>query len=186
MSSSTDINIANAMSKCDDCGNIIFAGWHGPNPSMPTMKVKRDENLLQPLPNEECPICFLTIPSLITGRKYKTCCGKIICSGCIHAVNKMKGDAKCPFCRVPVPRSDEDLIEMIQKRVEMNDAVAIYSLYGLPQDWDKALELWHRAAELGYAPPCYNIGCAYYYGRGVERDMKKAKHYWELEPWEEI
>ena len=72
--------------------------------------------------------------------------------------------------------------------MEMDDAEAIYNLgccyndgeYGMPQDRAKALELFHRAGELGNATAYYNIGCAYYHGRGVERDMKKAKHYWEL------
>ena len=48
------------------------------------------------------------------------------------------------------------------------------------QDYNKALELWHRAAELGHAPSHYNIGCSYDYGRGVERDIKNANHYYEL------
>ena len=54
--------------------------------------------------------------------------------------------------------------------------------YGLPQDYAKALELWHRAAELGYAPSYYSIGAAYYCGDGVgvERNEKKAVHYFEL------
>ena len=41
----------------------------------------------QPPINEECPICFLALPSLDThrGENYKTCCGKIICLGCIYA-----------------------------------------------------------------------------------------------------
>ena len=38
-----------------------------------------DEKLFkQPPPNEDCPICFLMIPSL-------HCCGKVICSGCVYA-----------------------------------------------------------------------------------------------------
>ena len=48
-----------------------------------------DEKLFkQPPPAEDCPICMLLLPSLHTGSKYKSCCGKIICSGCIHAVEK--------------------------------------------------------------------------------------------------
>ena len=43
----------------------------------------------QPPPPEDCPICILPLPSLITGSKYRACCGKIICSGCIHAVAGM-------------------------------------------------------------------------------------------------
>ena len=72
--------------------------------------------------------------------------------------------------------------------MEVDDAEAIYNLgccysdgmYGLPQDHAKALELWHRAAELGNATSYYSIGVAYYDGNGVERDEKKAMHYWEL------
>ena len=88
-----------------------------------------DEALFKQPPlnlNEDCPICFLSLPSLHTGRKYQSCCGKMICGGCVKAV-LMDIDAKCPFCRVPVPRSDEDLIERIKKRVEMDDAEAIRS-----------------------------------------------------------
>ena len=112
----------------------------------------------------------------------------IICSGCIHAVQMMDGDAKCPFCRVPIPESYEEMIEMTKKRMEVDDAEAIYTLgccyyngrRGLPQDLDKALELWHRAGELGSVESYHNIGYAYDHGKGAERDMKKAKHYYEL------
>ena len=152
--------------------------------------LKHEEALFkQPPPNEDCPICFLTLPSLKTGRKYKTCCGKIICSGCIHAVQMIDGDAKCPFCRVPSPISEEEIIERYKKRMEMDDANAIsdlgvcyyHGLHGVPQDNTKALELWHRAGELGSAESYYNIGCAYEdSGEGVEKDMKKAMYYWEL------
>ena len=51
---------------------------------------------------------------------------------------------------------------------------------GLSQDYDKAMELWQRAGELGCAGAYYNIGNAYYQGRDVERDEKKATHYYEL------
>ena len=52
--------------------------------------------------------------------------------------------------------------------------------HGLPQDHAKVLELFHRAGELGNATSYYNIGNSYLQGNGVERDMKKAVHYWEL------
>ena len=42
------------------------------------------------------------------------------------------------------------------------------------------LELYHKAGELGCTAAYNNIGDAYYYGRGVERDEKKAAHYFEL------
>ena len=151
--------------------------------------LKHEEALFkQPPPNDDCPICFLTLPTLETGQKYMSCCGKIICSGCIDAVDKMKGVSKCPFCRVPTPVSYEEIVERAKKRVEMNDAEAIYTLgcyynrgvRGLPQDRDKALEMFHQAGELGSNPAYHNIGNAYDSGRGVEKDEKKANYYWKL------
>ena len=148
-----------------------------------------DEKLFkQPPPNEDCPICMLPLPSLDSGYKYNTCCGKIICSGCVCAVEKRDGGkGLCPFCRTPTPTLDE-MIEQYKKRVEIGDAQAIrdlgicYSngLHGLPQDRVKGLELFHRSAELGHAVAYYSIGGAYDVGNGVERDEKKANHYWEL------
>ena len=53
-------------------------------------------------------------------------------------------------------------------------------VHGLPQNSAKALELWHRAGELGDALAYYNIGVTYEIGHGVEIDKKKALHYFEL------
>ena len=78
-----------------------------------------DEQLFkQPPPNEDCPICMLPLPELATGYKYKSCCGKIVCSGCIYAVEKRDGVGLCPFCRTPTPTSDEEIIviERLKKR----------------------------------------------------------------------
>ena len=55
-----------------------------------------------------------------------------------------------------------------------------YGENGYPQDYTKALELWHRAAELGYSESCCNIGYAYEHGQGVVVDKSKANHYYEL------
>ena len=151
-----------------------------------------DENLFKEPPLEDCPICFLRLPSLHSGWKYKSCCGKVICSGCIHAPvydnDGNKVEKKCPFCRTPTPTSDEEIIDQLKKRVKMDDAEAIYNLgacysqgiYGFPQDRAKALGLWHRAAELGYVGAYHDIGYAYSSGRGVVRDKKKVQHFYEL------
>ena len=135
------------------------------------------------IPEEECPICFLRLSNLTSGWRYQTCCGKIICCGCIHAMDKI-----CPFCRTPTPKSDGKYIEQIMKRVDAGDAQGIASLgfyynngmYGLPQDHAKALKHWRRAAELGYVAADFNISCNYANGHEVEMDMKKAMYYWEL------
>ena len=142
----------------------------------------------QPPPHEDCPICMLPLTSLNSGKRYRSCCGKVICSGCIYAVEKRDGGVGlCPFCRTPAP-DPEELIEQYKKRMEVGDAEAIHSLgccysnglHGLPQDYAKALELWHQAAELGNTASYFNIGNSYLGGNGVERDEKKAVHYYEL------
>jgi len=93
----------------------------------------------------------------------------------------------CPFCRSLAPESNEEAIEMLKKRSCGRDAKAICTLggyyyqgIGLPQDYEKALESWHRSGELGHATAYYNIGNAYDVGGGVEVDTKKARHYFEL------
>ena len=148
-----------------------------------------EQLFIQPPLKEDCPICMLPLPSLSTGYKYSSCCGKIICSGCVVAVALLRDDdeQKCVFCRTPAPKSYE-IMERYTKRMEAGDANAIFSLgcfyddglYGMTQDQDKAMELYHRAGELGCARAYYNIGNAYNFGRGVERDEKKAEHYHEL------
>jgi len=154
-----------------------------------------DEKLFkQPPPKDDCPICFIRLPSLdSTGWRYMTCCGKVICSGCCYApVYDNKGnevyEMKCAFCRTSYPTSDEEAVERLNKRMEINDAIAIHdvgSYYrdgrnGLPQDHAKACELWHQAVELGFTEGYTNIGFAHNNGEGVEVDKKKAMHYWEL------
>jgi hypothetical protein len=67
-----------------------------------------EEALFRPPPKaEDCPICFLPIPEAF-GRGavvkrymtcYMTCCGKFICSGCMHAYEKQNRRGICPFCR---------------------------------------------------------------------------------------
>ena len=148
-----------------------------------------DEKLFkQPPPKGDCPICMLLLPSIYTGSKYRSCCGKRICSGCIHAVEIRDGGVGlCPFCRSPTPTAKE-MIEQTKKRMELGDTQAIYNLgclysdglHGLPQDRDKALELWHQAAELGSATSYFSIAASYINGNGAERDVKKAHYYWEL------
>ena len=153
-----------------------------------------DEKLFKQLPpNEDCPICFLRLPTLEWGQTYMVCCSKIICSGCVHApVYDDKGNEidnqRCPFCRTPPPFSDEEMIKRYKKRMELNDVQAIYNFggfhysgnTGFPQNYSKAIKFWHRAGELGSAEAYYGIGILYDRGIGVEVDMIKAQHYFEI------
>ena len=154
-----------------------------------------DEALFKEPPPEfgDCPICFLRLPTMDTGRNYMSCCGKRICSGCCYAdVYDNHGneivEKKCAFCRTPFPTSEKGAIERLRKRMEVGDTYAYFLMgcayangrNGLTQDSTKAIEFWHKAAKLGSAMACNNIGHAYFNGNGVERDEKKAEHYYEL------
>jgi len=104
-----------------------------------------DEKLFNQPPTqyEDCQICLLQMPLLFSGRKYFSCCGKHLCSGCFHANCNIDLDKQlCAFCRTPLPESEEEAFERLKKRVEAGDALAIFTLgdeyfqgrYGLPQD----------------------------------------------------
>ena len=158
-----------------------------------TDDISDDDLFKQPPPEEDCPICLLRLPSLGSGGVYMACCGKIICRGCEYApVYDNLGneiiEEKCPFCRTPVPTSDKEYTERLQKRVEVHDTEAIVKLGnyyhsgedGFPQDDVKAFELYHRAGELGNVEAYCNVGYAYDFGHGVDIDEKKATHYYKL------
>jgi len=151
-----------------------------------------EEELFKQPPPDDCPICFLRLPYLPTGSAYMSCCGKVICSGCCHApVYDNQGNEvdeyKCPFCRRPEPESEEEMIEREKKRIEAGDPIAIgkqgrYYAVGLrrfPRDYKKAFRLYHQAAQLGDAVSYCNIGYAYNFGEGVEKDENKAMYYYE-------
>ena len=154
-----------------------------------------DERLFiqPPSQKEDCPICFLRMPNLNTGWKYNPCCGKVICSGCDYApVYDNQGNEvfqkSCPYCRTPASKSQREAVQRMSKRVEAGDPIAIRNTgnyyrdgrNGYPQDYSKALELYHRAAKLGHAEAYTAFGIAYSFGKGVDVDKKKAKHYFEL------
>ena len=149
-----------------------------------------DEALFKDPPSrEECPICFLTLPLDIGQIAFNSCCGKLICTGCMYAMEEEAGgNDLCAFCREPYPSLDEEIIKRIQKHVMADNADAFYNLagnyargdMGMPQDVIKAHELFLKAGELGCAEAYSKLGYSYENGEGVEVDKKKAKHYYEL------
>ena len=153
----------------------------------------RDEALFKDHPPpEDCPICLLPLPLNALESTFKSCCGKVICNGCIDAMDaEAYGRGKislCAFCREPHPSSEEEDIKRMNKLIEADNAYAfnMFAEYyasgmkGMPQDFAKANELWLKAGELGCALAYCNLGFSYVYGYGVDVDKKKAKHFHEL------
>lgn len=118
--------------------------------------------------------------------------GKLYVWGAEAALDKVKtGELKhcCAFCRMPNPKSQEELIERVKKRIALGDREAMdwlgaqyyHGHGGFPQDYNKGIELWKQAAaDLGVARTNNALGSAYYNGKGVEKDEKKAFYYYRI------
>jgi len=155
-----------------------------------------DEKLFaDPPPREECPICMLPLPISKGESFFKVCCGKTICKGCIRgifqeAIDRGKLEMSqqlCPFCRKPFASTAEEELERTENLIKLNNAYGYNNLGTyfnagslVPQDYQKANELWQKAGELGCAESYFHLGVSYQDGEGVERDTKKSKHYYEL------
>ena len=195
----------NNMNICNKCKMVYYcnAACKKKHKSKHKKKCDRrvaelhDEELFrEPPTREECLICFLPLPHNPRESSFKSCCGKIICGGCIHAMAMeeiRKGKKKeewgmCAFCRTPPHSSNEEGTERRAKLMDNGNADAFdvqaghyaNGTDGMPQDWVKANELLLKAGELGCAAAYSRLGNSYDAGRGMEVDKKKAKHYYEL------
>jgi TPR repeat protein len=115
---------------------------------------------------------------------YYSCCGKSICEGCLYSFQCSGNEKKCPFCNSNQEnKTGEERVEELMKRVEANDATSIfllansydYGLNGVQQDQTKAMELYTRAAELGYSRAHSHLADIYDKGG----NLKKAKFHYE-------
>lgn len=148
-----------------------------------------DEALFRlPPKRDDCPICFILLPALATGNTFMACCGKIICNGCSHAHQlQSNGRPTCPFCRSQLPGNVAEMIQQLNKRLEVNDpwafshiGVKYFRGDGVVQNKSKALEYFCRGAELGSADASLCVAQAYDEGDGVTKDEKKATYYFVL------
>ena len=130
---------------------------------------------------------------MLSELNYLACCGNEICSACVaegeaHVIKQnAKGGRKmiidaCAFCRTPFP-SDDEYVRLLENRafvkadrVAMNQLGKAYSEgdCGLPKDELKALDYWIKAAELGSAEACNNIGQCFREGTLISQDFRKG------------
>lgn len=157
--------------------------------------ISDDELFKDPPPKEECPICMQPMPYEfgICGVEvtYQTCCGKVICYGCMKAAEEeiQAGNMKdwCAFCRVPYPYTDREIKKRWTKRVKLNDVEAFLGLaadyrgnMGSPKNEKKVFELLSKAADLGSCRAHYQLSNMYHKGEAMEKDMEKAIHHARL------
>ena len=132
----------------------------------------------------DCPICCLPMPIDKEKSIFYTCCSKLICKGCSFANMKREAEGrlqyKCPFCRKDKPKTLEENNELLQKRIEANEPVAMRETGVIRYergDYKAAFDYWTRAASLGDVEAHYQLSTLYHEGKGVEKDEKKLKHH---------
>ena len=130
----------------------------------------------------DCPICCLPLPLDLDKSTTMVCCSKVICDGCDHAIDLREYEERCPFCRAPLPSTDQECDKYRRERIEANDPVAMYE-EGVVQyekeDYSSAFEYYTRAAELGHVEAHYLISTLYQLGHGLEKDRGKEIYHLE-------
>jgi len=136
-----------------------------------------------------CPLCLLAIPMPVADlSQFYNCCLKKVCKGCLWAAKKQGLANTCAFCRTIAPKTKEEGLALVQKRVAAKDPEAMCHLgaayfcgtLGLEKNEPRGIELWSEAAELGSAAALYSLGCAYDQGDGgVTPNKAKAFRYYE-------
>ena len=134
----------------------------------------------------DCPICCLPLSLDKTKSSLTSCCCKLICNGCNYANQKrefeLKLERKCPFCRTPTIKTEEESKINFMKRVEANDPIAMVQIgqtHGIEGEYGKSFEYWTKAAELGNMEAHYCLSRLYAFGEGVEKDEKKRVYHME-------
>ena len=134
----------------------------------------------------DCPICMLPLPLDVKKSVIHSCCSKSICDGCCYANQMREMEMRlrhaCPFCREPMPSSEDGCSKQNMKRVEMNDPVALCQ-EGVKQskkgDYRKAFEYFTKASKLGDVEAHHHLSVLYRAGNGVDKDEGKAIHHTE-------
>ena len=185
------------LTECDDCDLVIYCSVKCQKDHRPKHKKEcrkraaelRNEILFrQPESSHfgDCPICCLPLPIDAEKSAMMQCCSKYICKGCSYAniIREIEGrlHPKCPFCRMAVPDTEEEINKQRMKRIEVNDPVAMCHV-GTKRyekgDYEAAFDYWTKAAALGDAEAHFQLSTLYHEGEGVEKDENRELHHTE-------
>ena len=182
---------------CHDCQRSHWPKHESDFKKRAAAELLNGELFKDPPKREECPICMLPLPLEPGQTNFQTCCGKLICCGCIHA--QRKEDVKngkygkyiqgaCPFCREPEPTTDEMIVMRLKNGMKKN-IPGFFTCFarfyvegdkGFPRDLVKGRALLLKAVELGCAKAYAKLAYSYIIDDNGEFDIKKARHYYEL------
>jgi tetratricopeptide (TPR) repeat protein len=134
----------------------------------------------------ECSICCLPSPLDTNKRRINSCCCKMICLGCNYANEKREWEqgnkGKCPYCREPLPKTQEEVVQNLMKRIKANDPVALLQIGReryVEGDYDGSFQYWTKALASGNIEAHYCLSIMYNKGEGVEKDKKKEVYHLE-------
>jgi hypothetical protein len=143
--------------------------------------------------DDECPLCFETIPEWQSDPFIKLerksmkfiCCGNVCCLLCIDRFDEAHANTEvlyggrkrvhCPFCRSTQPRTKTEQLESILRNAEAGRAFAHYGLgQRFDEEWvdnredlvaeQKAIHRLTLASEKRKIGAQYMLGCMWYSG----------------------
>ena len=130
----------------------------------------------------DCPICCVPMPINEDKRSLFSCCGKNMCQACALADELSQWNRQtriCPFCRHPIPKTQEEFNKNLMKRVAANDPTALGQMaakHSHKAEYGASVECWTKAAKLGDADAHYELSIMYSEGK-VEKDETKRIHH---------
>jgi tetratricopeptide (TPR) repeat protein len=152
-------------------------------------EIRDDQLFTQPDENYlgECSICCLPLPLDEHKWRINACCCKRICDGCGYSNQKREWEQglaqRCPYCREPFPKTDEEVKQNYMERVKANDPIALLHVGKNCYDegnYEGAFQYWTKAAKLGEIGAHQNLSLMYATGEGVEKDEKKEVYHLEI------
>ena len=130
---------------------------------------------------EDCPVCCVRLPpeEEFSTAVYQPCCGIVLCNAC--DLEQMT----CAFCHTPSRTDDSELVQRYMDRINKDDVRAIIEMadiyftgrQGVPKNETKALQLFHRAADLGDAKACHRLGIKFTYGLAGCKSTSEGMRY---------
>ena len=130
------------------------------------------EPVAMPPSCKECPVCLCTLPLDSKDQIYQSCCGKIICAGCIGEYSRTSGDGEptCPMCRAPMVCSDLEHIKRLYRRAGWGDGEAVnrIGLYhqngmcGFNENLSVAKDIYNHACRAGCSDSHINLAVLYH------------------------
>ena len=139
-----------------------------------------------PLPAQEttCPICFHRLPLQKSEHVYHTCCGQVICDGCV--IGKMRTQLKEPqpqfkeLGRIIEGTTPEEEQFRLIKKYGNHIYVCPYCRAPFPEDWEEGLQRLYDRIEVrddrDYTIAVNQLGSYYSSGEhGLPQNLKKAE-----------